>query len=184
MLNKIKNILQTAIDEIDEVIQEQEIENNYYKGFANLSDQTKDMLENYFLIRRSLLINKIDELRLRSHMKDCLSRGAFLREFGTLRLDFGRQTGNSYFIQQIDQGIGRADKIPSICTIFYRQNIKNYHRLKYIPSFTKGNVLNNPSNIGIYQTVIVDTSSLYTKEELDEIYLRCATGETQLIILT
>lgn len=184
MLNKIKNILQNAINEIDEVIQEQEIENNYYKGFANLSDERKNMLENYFLIRRDLLINKIDEIRLRSHMKDSLSREAFLREFGTLRLDFGRQTGNSYFIHKLDEGIARAEKIPSICTIFYRWNTKNYHRLKYISSFTKGEVLNNPSNIGDYQTVIVDNSIIYTKEELDEIYLRCGMGETQLIILT
>jgi hypothetical protein len=179
MKDKVQTILQKALDDLTLLVLEEQ-----------KKQKNQDMLETYFLLRRSLLMNKINEINLRSHMKDRLSRADFLREFGTLRLDFGRQTGNSYFIKQLDSRIVQQEKKPTVCTIFRKVCYMKYQQLKHIKSFTIQEVFNNPRfhseplNLGDYQTVILDNSMMYTTEELNEIYGMCASGTTELIILT
>lgn len=184
---KIK-VLQLAINDLTKVLQEETQKKEAEELKKQNEEQMKDVLQEYFELRKSLLINKILELNSREHMKDYLSREAYLREFGTLRLDFGRQTGNSFFIKEIDKKMSNVQKKPSICAIFFNHNIRKHTNLENIVCMTKYQLFNNPIKLSDYQTVIVDNSSVFESHEIQKIYDLCSIGDrksnTELIILT
>ena len=186
MKDKVHTILQTAIDDLTLLLKEETKKIEAEEAREQYKAQIKTILQEYFDLRKNLLINKILELSNRDHMQESLGKRAYLEEYGTLRLDFGRQTGNSYFIKEIDKKMSSVQKKPFICVVFIKQSMKDYHQLKNAASFTKYQIFNTPVSLSDYQTVIVDNSSCIPAFELKKIYDLCSfpDSKTELIILT
>lgn len=65
--------------------------------FVNVVDIGQDItkFEKYFKIRKEIFLMTLEKLD--DENLNCLSPLAKLNEFGTINLDFGRQTGSTYF---------------------------------------------------------------------------------------
>lgn len=154
----------------------------------NIIEKEK-ILNEYFNSRKRLYVNKIQELILRIKVKNYLPYINYLKEFGTLRLDFGRQTGNSYFIKYLDNILN----IESLFVIFNnndqlnRTNLKNsnvstYYDIQHLARDL--NIKNRDLNIHKSSILVVDNSSVYSDSMLQDIYSWSAYYMYDLVILT
>jgi len=176
MITEIKDVLLDAVDklsELEKIQQEQELEE------MNEQPTMETVLDNYLSIRTDLFNNKLDELLLREHLKTLMSKQAWLKEFGTINLDFGRQNGKSHFIKTYDQ-LKFKD---IICAIFHNSRSVDNHDLKHMKAF---NAKNPDNHYCDYPVVIIDCSAYLEKHVLEHILsiCYCPSSKVELIVLT
>jgi len=192
MITQIKEVLQNAIDELNELEEENMLQET--QAIDDDKPNMENVLDNYLSIRIDLFNNKLDELILREHLKTCMSKQAWLKEFGTINLDFGRRNGKSYFIKQYDQ----PEFKDIICAIFHNYRSADDHDLKHVKSFNatrpnnelkhlKSFYAKNPDNHYCdYPVVIIDCSAYLEKHVLEHILSACycPRSKVELIVLT
>jgi len=131
----------------------------------------KNILKTYFELRQSLVKNKLQELEIQKEIISNLSPMHQLKEFKTLNLDFGRQTGSSYFMLD---WLAKDNNINE--TVVYVHSLIQEKEYKKI---LKSKGINNPTfchyknydgiDKYLYKYVIIDISSCVKNQDLKNI---------------
>jgi len=135
----------------------------------------QSILDKYLSIRQSLVNNKLTELLIRSNTtKQCLPTINYLNEYQILNLDFGRQTGSSFFINDFIQ----SNKYSKILINFYNLSTLNRFKQQYFKDEYLQNIdlITNPRLLddcvrGMdYEFIVLDTSCLYKYQSKKNFY--------------
>ncbi len=143
----------------------------------------KKILKTYFELRQSLVENKLQELETRKEIISNLSPMHQLKEFKTLNLDFGRQTGSTYFM------LNWLAKENITETVVYVHSLIQEKEYKKILAEQD---LNNPTfchfrnydgiDNSLYKYVIVDMSACVKNQDLKNINKYWAVDNLKLML--
>ena len=146
---------------------------------------SKNALEQWNELRWEAFRIKDDEEsnRMMSGNADNLTRLSYLHEYGTLRLNFGRQTGNSWFVVEFAREFSNETAIVTINEKTKNKIPEDGHYLR-INSLTL-NELYDPNKTAWIRPryLIIDNSDLISDQDLIKIYKVAAEVRTELIIL-
>ena len=147
----------------------------------------KEIYDGYFECRKRLVSAKLNELKeYDDEFQSIYGNYRYYTEIASINLDFGRQTGSTYFIHYIADKYKYTDK--SILIVFYtteilRRFVKEFdsrihHCHRPTNSLTRGF---DPGNIGVclvnefenqsifgdkYDMVLFDTAALYKPRQV------------------
>jgi hypothetical protein len=136
-----------------------------------IKDATETILNDLFDLRVEMVNRAIDLLDMRMDMAPCgLSMNAWMREFATITISLGRQSGSTHFLHRLD------DVLPdgNICIIFPTYSM--------LHNFKKHKILSN--SVGSDRTYGITPNEIcgLRKEKFKYIALECGEHftETQL----
>jgi len=144
----------------------------------------KNILKTYFELRQILVKNKLQELEIRSETLALISPMHQLKEFKTLNLDFGRQTGSTYFMLD---WLTKDNNINE--TVVYIHSLiqeKEYKKILIEQGFNNPIFCHYRNYDGIdkslYKYVIVDMSACVKNQDLKNINKYWAINNLKLMI--
>ena len=148
------------------------------------------LLLGYFEARIKVLELKLSELKFNKELKifDHIKPLDFLKEFGTINLDFGRITGKTFFIATyllpklkdkclVVTRIGRSRDVFLDSYPFSRTYKNNIYTIRNFLNLGKLNSLVNAT------CVVVDDSAILSKVEISAIQSVAATYGIEIVIL-
>lgn len=152
------------------------------------------VLPEWFRLRKEAVLLKERELEEKKSLglydSDSIS---FLLEFGTLNLDFGRQTGKSYFIVNfmMNEFEGKCivltpNERVSDClrrNVWPRNECSKGDRIYTIKDFLKSDMLSSLSGVSKQIYIVIDSSSLISKTQLESIYKTASSLNTEMVVL-
>ena len=174
------------IDEIRSIINdaiEREIEANKYNEYIrrNITELTPffDIRVQAFYTART----RCEAMRKEVHG---LHKTDFLKEFGTLSMFLGRQTGNTYFQYRfpelLEPGEDRVAYVLPNMTMLnnFNDNVKNnmHHTKSYVLTTLMSHRL-----VKDMDYVVADCSYLMTSQEIDDIYKFAARVNAKMVLL-
>ena len=156
----------------------QDMERMYKRVAKNALQQWNELRWDAFEIK-----NDEESNRMISGTANSFSRLSYLREFGTLRLNFGRQTGNSWFAVEFAKEFDRE-------TIIVTINEKTKNKIPEDGYYLRTNSLTLEELYNSNKTawirpryLVVDNSDLISEQDLIKIYIIAAEVRVELIIL-
>lgn len=149
-----------------------------------MTEKTKEIiLKNYFLMRKNLVINKLNQtMLLEGQLKNILNIYSFNKEFRTLNLNFGRITGKTFFSLYGLSDLYKPDDVCILCHTRIEANrvkkLNKTERLSIYSINTRGIALDS------FKVVIIEDSDISTKEQIDTVYqILSRSQKLELIIL-
>lgn len=129
---------------------------------------SKNALETWEEIRWAAWENKLKSLEQSTAAP--LLKGsdpkAYYKEFGTLKLNFGRMTGNTWFGNKL------FGKLPfgQALFVFRNQRMLSNYKWSFLEHVTTFGSLKNLKSIWAYDYVIVDCTDTYSDKDFDFLY--------------
>lgn len=170
----------------------------------NVSDQNKTILKTYFDIRNNLFQTKLFDLHHRyTDYKDNISIKSYWNEIGQINLDFGRQTGSSfwqaYFLDQCEKkklttrSIFYNHKMQKRFVEIFKEHFRDKsHRIvrdmigenqQLTISNSDGTVHCDEFRGSVVDFVIVDVSALYTTKQISSVIDAARYSLREMLIL-
>ena len=103
---------------------------------------------------------------------------SFAKEFQTIRLQVGRQSGHSNLAKEILAEDKNSLYISKSTPYHLDREFMNFNPDRYVNISSIRNRLGKQ-----YSTIIIDDASTFTQEQLNEVYASYARSETQTFIL-
>ncbi len=143
----------------------------------------KKILKTYFELRQSLVENKLQELETRTEMISNYLPMHKLKEFKTLNLDFGRQTGSTYFMLN---WLAKENITETVVYVHSLIQEKEYKKLLADQGFDNPTFCHFRNYDGIdnslYKYVIVDMSACVKNQDLKNINKYWAVDNLKLML--
>jgi len=137
-------------------------------------------METWYSIRMQAFNNKI--VQVKNLLKQSVNYTGMLKELFTLNLDFGRQTGKSYFATQLSKRLEELTINHLVVFGHMRQmtqsKINNLFKLQYNQCNYRNFV---PS--ASFDIIMISDSASFTRNELDTIYDNAERLKCKLVIL-
>lgn len=168
-------------------------------GPSKMDEQTETIMDNYFNIRFSLFNNKLKELQNRDIDFDGLTTYSYYKEIAKINMNFGRQTGHSFFQHWL---LNHCTSIGKKCLhishklgmlIYFKSNHNptgdkftyNTRNVTYIDNHkltVHSKDMTIVRGVDYVDYVIVDTSDLYKTHQINSIIKNVIELKPKLIL--